>query len=243
MSTSWTRLGVGTLRVSTVALALIAYAGCSTEDNDQVAKGPVVPGGEVKKKGGGGPGGGGPSNPKIKAIMVKLSKGKTSLTPVIGQELDSETPDWTTIQPQTREYHALTIDMAKEEPAKGSKDSWAKLSGDYAALAADLEKAAEAKNRDAAKDVHGKISASCKACHDQHRGGGPGGGGGPAIVSDGAGGMILKSTTPGGGDLNIPSDYPGMEKKTAPEAAAKPAPDAAKPAPDAAPKTTVPMPK
>src|SRR4051795_8953299 len=65
---------------------------------------------------GGNPPGGPPaakSSPKVKDIMVRLTKGPNSLTPVIGKELNEAQPPWETLQPQTREYAQLASEMGQ----------------------------------------------------------------------------------------------------------------------------------
>jgi hypothetical protein len=113
--------------------------------------------------------------------MGKLTKGPNSLTPVIGKALEAEAPDWSTIQPQTDEYARLAAAMVKNTPRKGSPESWAKLSAVFGESADALNKAAKAKNRDAALEAHSQITGSCMECHRQHRTMGPGMGrmGGP----------------------------------------------------------------
>jgi hypothetical protein len=119
--------------------------------------------------------------PTVRQIMVRLTKGPSSLKEVIGKALDAETPDWNTIQPQTDEFARLAAALSKQTPRKGSPESWAKLSAAFGESAAALDKAAKAKNRDAALDAHNEITGSCMECHRQHRGGGRGMGkmGGP----------------------------------------------------------------
>jgi hypothetical protein len=128
-----------------------------------------------------GPGDGGGS--RIKQIMGTLSRGSNALTPVIDKELQANPPDWDTIQPQAAEYAQLTAEMGKLDPPKGSKESWAKLTAAYAESAAALDKAAQAKDQNAAKTAHRKLATSRNECHREHRGGpggfGPGGPGGP----------------------------------------------------------------
>jgi hypothetical protein len=114
--------------------------------------------------------------------MGRLTKGPNSLTPVIGKALEAESPDWGAIQPQTDEYARLAAAMVKNTPRKGSPESWAKLSTAFSESADALNKAAKAKNRDAASDAHSQITGSCMECHRQHRTmgrgmGGPGMGG------------------------------------------------------------------
>ena len=118
--------------------------------------------------------------PGIKRIMTRLAKGPTSLTPVLGGELKAEQPPWETIQAQTKEYASLAAEMAKYDPPKGSKDSWARLTGEYAGSAVALDKAAIARDKAAALAAHDELARSCMACHREHRNMGPGGGmGGP----------------------------------------------------------------
>lgn len=136
-----------------------------------------------------GPGGAGPGQASgIKLIMTKLAKGPNSLTPVLGKALKEAEPAWETIQEQSKEYALLAAEMGKLDPPKGSKESWAKLTADYAESAADLEKAASAKDKDAALTAHGQLANSCMACHREHRRMGPGGGGFPGGGPPGGGG-------------------------------------------------------
>ncbi|WZO99776.1 cytochrome C [Isosphaeraceae bacterium EP7] len=108
--------------------------------------------------------------PTIKEIMGKLCKGPKSLTPTIAKELKAENPDWTTLETQSKEFAVLAADLLKNTPAKGTDDSWKKLAGDYSTQATSLEKATAKKNKEAALEAHGKLAASCKACHSQHKG-------------------------------------------------------------------------
>jgi hypothetical protein len=117
------------------------------------------------------------TSPSIKEIMTKLTKGPNSLTPVIGDELETENPPWATIQTQTKEFVQLAAAMGKNDPPKGHKSSWEKLTSAYAEWAADLDEAAQAKNKDAALEAHGKLAGSCMACHREHRVMRPGRGG------------------------------------------------------------------
>jgi hypothetical protein len=107
--------------------------------------------------------------PTIRQIMGKLTKGPNSLTPVIGKELEADAPDWNTIQPQTDEYARLAAALAQNTPRKWSPESWAKLSAAFSESAGALNKAAKAKNRDAALEAHSQITGSCMECHRQHR--------------------------------------------------------------------------
>lgn len=119
------------------------------------------------------------SNPAIKEVMVKLGKGPDAMTPAVGRELKADPTLWDAIQPQAKDYARLAVDLVKEEPGRGDKESWTRLASAFASLAAELDKAAQAKDRDAALVAHGKLSNSCMECHRAHRATGPGGPGGP----------------------------------------------------------------
>ena len=150
-------------------VSLVAV-GCSDGDTEGQANEPP-PGA------GGGPGGGGSRG--IRQIMGKLAKGPGSLTDVIGNELKQETPPWETIQGQAKEYAQSAAELGTYEPPKGAKESWAKLTAEFAESGAELERAAMAKDKEAARLSHDQLKNSCNACHQEHRrmgrGGGPGG--------------------------------------------------------------------
>jgi hypothetical protein len=170
MLVRWTLLLVCTI-------VLCAACGCSEADNVN-EENLTPPGAGGGMPGAGGPPGGGGA-PGIRQIMGKLAKGPNSLTPVIGNELQQEPPPWDTIQGQSKEYAQSATELAKYEPPKGSKESWTKLTGLFAETAAELERAAMAKDKEAARLSHDQLKNSCNACHQEHRrmgrGGGPGG--------------------------------------------------------------------
>jgi len=122
----------------------------------------------------GGDGDRGQASAGIKVIMAKLTKGPQSLTSVIGKELEADPPPWDKIQEQTREYVQLASSMKQYESPTGKNESWPKFTTSYAETAAALDKAAQAKDRDAALTAHKTIVGSCMACHSEHK---PKGGG------------------------------------------------------------------
>jgi hypothetical protein len=115
------------------------------------------------------PGDGGPASRGIKQMMGKLAKGPKSLTPEIGNALSQNPPPWKTIQGQTKEFSRLASEMGKYNAPKGAKRSWIKLTTAYAESASELDRAAAAKDKDAAKVAHDRLKNSCNACHQQHR--------------------------------------------------------------------------
>ena len=150
----WLAMGLGTLACG---------VGCSETPGNGGAEASVPPGPF--------PGGAPASSPGIKQIMAKLAKGPGSLTPVLASALKAEQPAWDTIQAQTKEFAKVAADLGRYEPPKGSKESWSKLTAAYAESASELEKAAEAKDKDAALAAHAKLAGSCMACHREHRAG------------------------------------------------------------------------
>jgi hypothetical protein len=157
--------------VSSVCLAALFLAGgCGEGDGADLSP----PG-----AGGGMPGGGEPVSPGIRQIMIKLARGPNALTSLIGNELGQNPPPWETIQGQTKEYAQSASELGKYEPRRGAKESWVKLTTAFAESAAELDRAATAKNKETAMVAHDQIKNSCNACHQQHRGMGGGGRVGP----------------------------------------------------------------
>lgn len=157
-------------------LSLPLLPGCW---DDSVGPTPTPPPGTPGEPPMSGPGGGPRSNPVIKEAMVKLAKGPSSLTPTLGKELKETPPPWDAIGPQASEYARLAASIVAEEPTRGDKASWTKYASAYADSAAALDKAAQARDLDAAVAAHAKITGSCMDCHRAHRVMGPGGPGGP----------------------------------------------------------------
>jgi hypothetical protein len=121
-------------------------AGCAKKEPPPPAGGPKGPAGV-----GGGPGG----RSKLGQMMARTGKGGGSLSASIDND----------------EYARTAADVAKETPRKGSKESWDKMAGDFAAAARDLDQAVRAKDLAKAKAAQETLTASCLACHRDHRGG------------------------------------------------------------------------
>ena len=74
------------------------------------------------------------------------------------------------MQPQAKELAKLAAALGKNPPPKGEKDSWEKLTKEYATNAAALEKAVAAKDQTAAMNVIKKMGGdACNNCHTAHR--------------------------------------------------------------------------
>jgi hypothetical protein len=101
--------------------------------------------------------------------MNKISRGPGALTQSIGKELEANPPSWEAIQAKTRKYNLLATALGAHEPPKGTKDSWATLTSSFAQSAAELDRAAQAKDQKAALAAQGQLAESCMPCHREHR--------------------------------------------------------------------------
>jgi cytochrome c556 len=106
----------------------------------------------------------------VREVMQKLAKGPGALTSQINRALRAEAPSWESIQPQAREYAQLAASLGQYDPPRGDKQSWTRLTSAYAENAAQLDKAAQAKDKDAALAAHAALGRSCGSCHQAHRG-------------------------------------------------------------------------
>src|SRR5437899_13014311 len=73
--------------------------------------------------------------PDVKAIMGKLNKGPKAMTVALRKDLSADDPDWRKIQQDAKEFAKLAAAMRKNEPPKGSKESWEQLTKQYAEYA------------------------------------------------------------------------------------------------------------
>ena len=108
--------------------------------------------------------------PTIKEVMNTLHKGASSPLALLKGQLRRDSPDWATIQKETKDFVILGASLAKNDPPKGDKGSWKTLADGYFADAKALDDAANAKNLAAAQAAHKKLATSCKACHGAHKG-------------------------------------------------------------------------
>jgi cytochrome c556 len=108
-------------------------------------------------------------DPSIKEIMTKAHKGNNSIIASVGGELRGDDPDWPDVQKQTKELVTLGMALGKNDPPKGDKDSWQRLTQQYVANAKALDAAAQRQDKTAAQAVHKKLTSSCAACHKAHR--------------------------------------------------------------------------
>jgi hypothetical protein len=108
--------------------------------------------------------------PTVKEIMGKAHKGPNSILPNVAKDLrDDNGPDWDEIKKSAKELVSLGKNLSRNDPPKGEKASWEKLTKAYTEHAQALLSAAEKKNKSAAETAQKKLQSSCTGCHKMHR--------------------------------------------------------------------------
>jgi len=111
----------------------------------------------------------GEKTPSIKEIMTKANK-PNGLYFNLSKDLKDDELMWDEIQKEAKDLARLAAALAKNEPVKGPKDSWAKLTKDYSDNARALDEAAQKKDLRAVQTAHGKLGGmTCMNCHKAHR--------------------------------------------------------------------------
>jgi cytochrome c556 len=108
--------------------------------------------------------------PSIKEVMAKLHKGAKSPLATVKGQLKSSSPDWDAIQKASKDFAVLGASLAKNDPPRGDGAAWKKLADRYFADAKALDDAAQDKDKSSADAAFRKLSASCKNCHQAHKG-------------------------------------------------------------------------
>jgi len=116
---------------------------------------------------GSGPASADDKTPSNEDIMKKLH-GKNGSHKLINKALEGD-PDWATIAKHAKIYAEMTAYLDKNKPEKGDEASWKKLATAYAKEAKELSDAAAKKDKEAVKEVFGRLKESCETCHDNHR--------------------------------------------------------------------------
>jgi cytochrome c556 len=107
--------------------------------------------------------------PTVKEVMQKLHRGKNSPLALVGAGLKTEEPDWAKLQKQSKSFLTFGAALAKNDPPRGTKESWQKLSLNYFNDANALDAAVQKENKSDAQSAYAKIRNSCSACHRAHR--------------------------------------------------------------------------
>jgi hypothetical protein len=116
-----------------------------------------------------GSGAGEEKDPSIKAIMTKAHKGGNSLLATVRKDLMSDETNWADVQKKTKELVKLGTALGKNEPPRGDKESWAKLTGAYVENAKALDAAVGKQQKDEALKEQMKLAGRCMECHKAHR--------------------------------------------------------------------------
>jgi len=106
--------------------------------------------------------------PEVKEIMGKVNK-PTGLYFNVAKELKESDPMWDDIKADAKEIARLGAVLGKNDPPKGDKDSWQKLTKAYADNTKALEAAVAKMDKEAAKAASDKIGKSCEVCHKAHK--------------------------------------------------------------------------
>jgi cytochrome c556 len=107
--------------------------------------------------------------PTIKKIMETLHKGKNAPLSTAKAALKSDSPDWSNLKESTKLIASYGAALPKNDPPRGGKGAYEKLAKAYAANAEALDKAVDKEDLKTARAAVGKLSTSCKTCHQSHR--------------------------------------------------------------------------
>jgi cytochrome c556 len=103
----------------------------------------------------------------MKSLFAKKS-GKFST--VLKKQVEASKTDWDELQKTTEEIAKYGKALGKNDPEKGSKESWKKLTDKLAENTKALDDAADEKDLKKVKDTQKAIGGSCMECHKSHRG-------------------------------------------------------------------------
>jgi cytochrome c556 len=105
----------------------------------------------------------------VKDVMKKAHAGPNSLLANIGKDLKDDDPDWPDIQKETKDLVELGTALDKNDPPKGDKDAFHRLTKAYLSNVKALDAAAQKKDARTALSYQGKLMQSCKECHTSFR--------------------------------------------------------------------------
>jgi cytochrome c556 len=105
----------------------------------------------------------------IDKIMETLHKGRKSPMATLKATLKSQSPDWATVQKETKTYAKYAADMPKNDPPKGDPAAYKTLAKAFATNAKALDDAAKKEDLAATKGALGKLGGSCMGCHNAHK--------------------------------------------------------------------------
>jgi cytochrome c556 len=107
---------------------------------------------------------------KETVMKTLFNKKSGKFSSVLKKQVDASPTNWEELQKTTDEIAKYGKALGKNDPEKGSKDSFKKLADKLADNTKALDDAADSKDLAKVKASQKAIGGSCKACHDAHRG-------------------------------------------------------------------------
>ncbi|WP_165248851.1 cytochrome c [Paludisphaera soli] len=105
----------------------------------------------------------------IEVVMKKLFAGKNSPNNTLKAAAKAGSPDWAKVKEASDVFAKYAPALAANQPPKGDKASWDKLTKALAEHAESLGTAVDKKDVDGFKAATKSIGGSCKACHEAHQ--------------------------------------------------------------------------
>lgn len=105
--------------------------------------------------------------PDISEIMKKAHGKTDGYLGKIGKA--AKGGKWEDAQKAAKEQSILAVALEKNDPPKGDKKSWEKLTKAYTESSKKIEEGAKKEDAKAVTDNLGMIFKSCKGCHDSHK--------------------------------------------------------------------------
>lgn len=110
--------------------------------------------------------------PPFVKIMEDNFSGKKNVHKAVKRAVEADSTDWADVEKLAKQYVAATQMVGqhgKTKPEKGSADSWAQLTAQFAAQGKELEGAVAKKDKEKVKATVEKMMETCEACHENHR--------------------------------------------------------------------------
>jgi hypothetical protein len=104
----------------------------------------------------------------IKEIMTKAHGGKKSLYAIVWNDIHRDRPNWQRSRKNLAEMIRLCSLLTKQEPPKGTKESWQKLVQGYLDQAKTVQGNLEKENVAESRTTYDKLLKTCKVCHNIH---------------------------------------------------------------------------
>jgi cytochrome c556 len=102
-------------------------------------------------------------------VMKKLFAGKASPLNTLKGQVKGESPDWSKVKKAAESFTKYGPALGKNDPPRGEKSSWDKLTKALADASKELDDAAKEEDLKKTGDVVKKIAGSCKNCHQAHK--------------------------------------------------------------------------